>query len=86
MNKQEKARAQKLNESIERQRKIVFPNMTLCHVQFSNGRDTNEFIPDEVANDPVEAIRWWNENAKDDYIPSVRDTLIAVKVEPIKTH
>jgi len=72
-------------EFIENLKSFVFPEQTLCLIEFDNGKSTNDFIPDEVLEDgSLSNVDWWNENSKDSYLPLARGEVKAIKATPIK--
>lgn len=72
-------------EFIEKLRAYLFPGQTLCLIEFDNGKNTKDFIPDEVLSDnALSNSDWWNENNKDSYIPLSGSEVKAVKATPIK--
>lgn len=76
-----------LNRLIKQSRKLVFPGMTLCHIEFDDGKNTNDFIPDEVLSDgEISIADWWNEENKEDYTPLMEGIRKAIKVTPIQDH
>jgi len=73
-----------LNELVKRSRELVFPGQTLCLIEFDNGEDTNDFVPNEIIqDDSVSNSDWWNEKNKNTYLPLVRGELKAVRATPI---
>jgi hypothetical protein len=75
----------KLKKTFDDMRRALFPGMTLCVISFSDGTDTNDFIPNEVLNDPLQsAAEWWNERKKNEYLPLMQGKLKAVSATPVK--
>jgi hypothetical protein len=75
----------KTKNLIEEGRKLVFPDMTLCLIEFDDGDEINSFIPDVIlANKEVSSADWWNNKNKDTWIPLIEGKSKAVKVTPIK--
>jgi len=63
------------------------PEETLCLIEFSDGTDTNDYVPIEVLIHPrVSAVEWWTANAGPDYRSIVEGKKKAVRVTPIKKH
>ena len=76
--------SKELKNLIKQSRKLVFPEQTLCRIEFDNGESTNDFIPNEILmNDLISSAGWWNEENKDDYLPLARGERKAVKATPI---
>ena len=73
-----------LAEIVQKNRELVFPGMTLCVIHFSNGTDTNDFVPNEILADKSQsAADWWNDENKENYIPLMQGKLKAINVTPI---
>ncbi len=63
---------------------MVYPGMSLCLIEFDDGYDTNDHVPDDVLENPrIDAAQWWNEENKDDYIPLIKGVRKAVRVTKI---
>ena len=77
----------KLNELIKKSRKLAFPGMTLCCIEFDDKTQTNDFIPDEVLKNPnLDNAIWWNKQNKETYIPLIEGRIKAIKAMPIPEH
>ena len=76
-----------LNELVKKSRKLAFPGMTLCCIEFDDKTQTNDFIPDEVLENPSQDnASWWNQENKDDYLPLIEGRKKAVRATPIVEH
>jgi hypothetical protein len=65
----------------------INPEETLCLIEFSDGSDTNDYIPNEVLNDPeINTVEWWTQEAGPDYRSIVEGKKKAVSVTVIKKH
>jgi hypothetical protein len=65
----------------------INPEETLCLIEFSDGTDTNDYIPTEVLNNPnINAVEWWAQEAGTDYRSIVEGKKKAVNVTAIKKH
>ena len=72
------------SEFLKKQRKAIFPGQKLCRIEFSDGKSTNDFVPQEILDDPGQnVVEWFNEYNKDEYISLMRGERQAVKIEPI---
>ena len=46
-------------------RKAIYPGQRLCRIEFSDGKSTNDFVPEEILEDPAQcATEWFNEFKK----------------------
>ena len=60
---------------------------TLCLIEFSDGSDTNDFIPTEILEDAgIDLVAWWTLEAGSDYASIVEGKKKAMRVTPIKKH
>lgn len=75
----------KLNSQFwQEQREAIFPGHKLCRVEFSDGKETNDFIPEDILSDPDRnSVDWFNKHKKDEYIGLLEGTRKAVKIERI---
>ena len=65
----------------------INPEEILCLIEFSDGSDTNDYIPTEVLNDPkINDIEWWTREAGLNYRSIVEGKKKAVRVTAIKKH
>jgi hypothetical protein len=65
----------------------INPEETLCIIEFSDGTDTNDYIPNEVLEDSsVDAVTWWTQEAGSDYRSIVEGKKKVIRVTPIKKH
>lgn len=65
-------------------RKTMFPGQKLCRIEFSDGKSTNDFVPEEILDDPTQcAVEWFNEFKKEEYLSLSRGERQAVKVYPL---
>jgi hypothetical protein len=65
----------------------INPEEALCLIEFSDGSDTNDYIQNEVLNDPeINAVEWWTQEAGPDYRSIVKGKKKAVNVTVIKKH
>lgn len=65
-------------------RKDIFPGQKLCRVVFSDGREMNDFVPEEILNNTGQnAVNWFNEFKKDEYLNLLRGECEVIKIEPI---
>lgn len=77
----------KIKKLTEQLRKQAFPGQTLCQIEFSNGEQTNSFIPDDVlADNSVSNAEWWNRHNQETYLPLIRGEFKAIKATPIQEH
>ncbi len=66
---------------------VINPEETLCLIEFSDGTDTNDYVPAEVLDDTsIDAVAWWTEEAGSDYRSIVEGKKKAVRVTAIKKH
>ena len=74
-----------MKQLIENTRKQLFPNRTLCLIEFDDGTDINEWMPNNVLNDPsISSADWWHENVgMVDSISVMQGKKRAVNVTPI---
>lgn len=77
--------SKQLKKTIEETRKQLFPNQTLCLIEFDDGSDTNEWIPNEVLSDQsISSVEWWHENiGMVDSISVMQGKRKALRVTPI---
>ena len=76
-----------LKDLIRHSRELAFPGQTLCLIEFDNGKDTNDFIPNEIlSDDDISTAQWWNEENKEDYLPLARGECKAIRITPIQEH
>jgi hypothetical protein len=65
----------------------INPEETLCLIEFSDGTDTNDYIPNEVLEDSsVDVVAWWTQEAGSDYRSIVEGKKKVISVTPIKKH
>lgn len=65
-------------------RKAIYPGQRLCCIEFSDGKSTNDFVPEEILEDPAQcAVEWFNEFKKEEYLSLSRGERQAVKVYPL---
>lgn len=71
-------------QALKDQREVIFPDQKLCRIEFSDGKETNDFVPEDILSDPDQnTVNWFNEYKKSEYIGLLEGTRKVVKIERI---